>query len=332
MTVAKPVASPRVRTALGGAGLALCALIVASRHWPSRRRRPRPSRTPSIATASPFPRVAGTTRDPARSTPSAPASSTRKRAPWPAPHRRWCWRSASSPLPDDAGKSPADLAQRYGEAQFTDELPEAICGESDRAAVKVDNAKQVLEEARVVYTADVTCPEIKFLGLGERRAMVQFLLTPGPALPADGAGAEGGLRAAQGGRRRLLRELPRLALEQDRLRLSGLPKADVRLRRSLVYSMGEANGRRVVVFPGSNCDRDVKVALEAVAGQPVSMVWHADAAAARLRPDRAARAVSPTATTCAAAPWPRIPRSCATWSPGPRPARPCSASATASRC
>jgi phosphoribosylformylglycinamidine synthase len=30
----------------------------------------------------------------------------------------------------------------------------------------------------------------------------------------------------------------------------------------------------VVVFPGSNCDRDVKVALEAVAGRPVSMVWH----------------------------------------------------------
>ena len=34
----------------------------------------------------------------------------------------------------------------------------------------------------------------------------------------------------------------------------------------------------VVVFPGSNCDRDIKVALETVAGQPVSMVWHADAA------------------------------------------------------
>jgi phosphoribosylformylglycinamidine synthase len=32
----------------------------------------------------------------------------------------------------------------------------------------------------------------------------------------------------------------------------------------------------IVVFPGSNCDRDVKVALEAVAGRPVSMVWHAD--------------------------------------------------------
>jgi phosphoribosylformylglycinamidine synthase len=32
----------------------------------------------------------------------------------------------------------------------------------------------------------------------------------------------------------------------------------------------------VVVFPGSNCDRDVKVALEAVAGRPARMVWYAD--------------------------------------------------------
>jgi phosphoribosylformylglycinamidine synthase I len=30
----------------------------------------------------------------------------------------------------------------------------------------------------------------------------------------------------------------------------------------------------VVVFPGSNCDRDVKVALEAVSGRAVAMVWH----------------------------------------------------------
>jgi phosphoribosylformylglycinamidine synthase subunit PurQ / glutaminase len=33
----------------------------------------------------------------------------------------------------------------------------------------------------------------------------------------------------------------------------------------------------VIVFPGSNCDRDVKVALEAVSGQPARMVWHGDA-------------------------------------------------------
>jgi len=33
----------------------------------------------------------------------------------------------------------------------------------------------------------------------------------------------------------------------------------------------------VIVFPGSNCDRDIKVALEAVTGFPVQMVWHGDA-------------------------------------------------------
>jgi len=33
----------------------------------------------------------------------------------------------------------------------------------------------------------------------------------------------------------------------------------------------------VIVFPGSNCDRDVKVALEAILGKPVAMVWHGDA-------------------------------------------------------
>ncbi len=32
----------------------------------------------------------------------------------------------------------------------------------------------------------------------------------------------------------------------------------------------------VIVFPGSNCDRDAKVALEAVTGSAPHMVWHAD--------------------------------------------------------
>ena len=32
----------------------------------------------------------------------------------------------------------------------------------------------------------------------------------------------------------------------------------------------------VIVFPGSNCDRDVKVALEVVTGRPVHMVWHGE--------------------------------------------------------
>jgi phosphoribosylformylglycinamidine synthase len=34
----------------------------------------------------------------------------------------------------------------------------------------------------------------------------------------------------------------------------------------------------VIVFPGSNCDRDVKVAIERVIDGQVSLVWHGDAA------------------------------------------------------
>jgi hypothetical protein len=82
-------------------------------------------------------------------------------------------------VPDDAGKPASALAQSYGEDQFKQELPEAICGEPDRSRVKIDNVKQVLDDSRVVYTADIACPEIKFLGLNERRARVSFMITPG---------------------------------------------------------------------------------------------------------------------------------------------------------
>ena len=33
----------------------------------------------------------------------------------------------------------------------------------------------------------------------------------------------------------------------------------------------------IIVFPGSNCDRDVKVALEAITGREARMVWHGEA-------------------------------------------------------
>jgi hypothetical protein len=79
----------------------------------------------------------------------------------------------------DIGKPPAELAQGYTEAQFKAHLPESVCGESDRARVKIAEVSQVFEDARVVYRANVVCSEIKFLGLGERRAAVQYLITPG---------------------------------------------------------------------------------------------------------------------------------------------------------
>lgn len=82
-------------------------------------------------------------------------------------------------VPGDAGKPAAALAQSYGEDQFKGELPEAICGEADGKRVKIDNVKQVLGDGRVAYTADVACPGVRFLGLDERRAHVNFLITPG---------------------------------------------------------------------------------------------------------------------------------------------------------
>jgi hypothetical protein len=82
-------------------------------------------------------------------------------------------------VPQDAGTAAADLAERYGEANFRDELPEAMCGEADKARVKIDNIKRVFDGSRVIYTARVACPEIRFLGLGERDGIAQFLITPG---------------------------------------------------------------------------------------------------------------------------------------------------------
>jgi hypothetical protein len=82
-------------------------------------------------------------------------------------------------VPDDAGKVPAALAQKFGEGEFRQELPEMVCGETDDSRVKIDNLAQAVEEARVVYTANVTCPGIKFLALGERRATARYLITPG---------------------------------------------------------------------------------------------------------------------------------------------------------
>ncbi len=33
----------------------------------------------------------------------------------------------------------------------------------------------------------------------------------------------------------------------------------------------------VIVFPGSNCDRDLAVALEQITGRAPAMVWHKEA-------------------------------------------------------
>src|SRR5262245_44999605 len=85
---------------------------------------------------------------------------------------------AAETVPEDAGKTPGELQQRYGEAAVREELPEAVCGESDNARVRISNVKDVVEDSRVVYTADVVCAEVKFLQIGERRAVVRHVIGP----------------------------------------------------------------------------------------------------------------------------------------------------------
>jgi hypothetical protein len=85
----------------------------------------------------------------------------------------------AEPVPDDAGKAPSALELKFGEGEFRQELPETVCGEADDGRVKIDNLAKAVEETRVVYTANVTCPGIKFLALGERRATARYFITPG---------------------------------------------------------------------------------------------------------------------------------------------------------
>lgn len=79
--------------------------------------------------------------------------------------------------PEDRDQPLDALAQRYSFGQFERELPGAVCG--DPAKVKIENAMQLFEGARVVYTASVLCPEIRFLGLGQRRGVVRTVVGPG---------------------------------------------------------------------------------------------------------------------------------------------------------
>jgi hypothetical protein len=85
---------------------------------------------------------------------------------------------AAESLDGTGDTSIAGLLQRYSETGFKEELPEAVCGEKDRARVKVENLSQSVEDKRLVYTADVTCAEIKFLQVGARRATVRHVIGP----------------------------------------------------------------------------------------------------------------------------------------------------------
>ena len=84
--------------------------------------------------------------------------------------------AAAETKPADGDATAAQ--QRYSEGAFREELPEAVCGESDKARVKIENVKQAVENGHLIYTADVACSAVRFLQIGERRAAVRHVIAP----------------------------------------------------------------------------------------------------------------------------------------------------------
>ena len=64
----------------------------------------------------------------------------------------------------------------------------------------------------------------------------------------------------------------------------------------------------VITFPGSNCDRDMAVALETITGTAPARVWHGDADLPEGLDFIALPGGFPMAITCAAVPSPRALR------------------------
>jgi hypothetical protein len=78
----------------------------------------------------------------------------------------------------DAERVPPE-AKAYEDTDFRHELPEAVCGEADSPKVKIADMVRTADGNRATWTATVTCPEIKFLGLAERIANVRYEIAPG---------------------------------------------------------------------------------------------------------------------------------------------------------
>jgi hypothetical protein len=80
---------------------------------------------------------------------------------------------------DDVGKTAHELAERFGAAAFQEELPAAVCDETEKGRARIANVKMATEENRIEYTADVVCAAVRFLQLGERRASVRYVIGAG---------------------------------------------------------------------------------------------------------------------------------------------------------
>lgn len=77
----------------------------------------------------------------------------------------------------DFEMTPPD-AKPYTAAEFRQELPESVCGEGDTKKVRLEGFKETADGDGTLFSARVICPELKFLGLGERHAEALTIITP----------------------------------------------------------------------------------------------------------------------------------------------------------
>lgn len=85
--------------------------------------------------------------------------------------------AASILLEVDFEVTPPD-AKAFTETEFRQELPESVCGEGDTKRVRLEDVKATTDGDRTTFFARVICPELRFLGLGERHAEARTVITP----------------------------------------------------------------------------------------------------------------------------------------------------------
>jgi hypothetical protein len=70
-------------------------------------------------------------------------------------------------------------APAYGEDEFRADAPEHVCGEGDRAKVRLSAIDKGTQDGVTTFSAEVVCPPIRFLGMPERKALVRTVVSPG---------------------------------------------------------------------------------------------------------------------------------------------------------
>jgi hypothetical protein len=80
---------------------------------------------------------------------------------------------------DEKSLTPEALGQRYSLDAFKAGLGDTVCGQDKPRGLKIENAERAVEGTVLSYTATVTCPDVRFMGLGPRRASVRHVLRDG---------------------------------------------------------------------------------------------------------------------------------------------------------